>query len=353
MRGLLGTDPPDLTLESGSPSPPQGSIWHRFDTDLPIWPYFDAKSTSEEGRARRIRGWGPGGLCLINSSFPLKYHKYHPKRWKQAGSWSCLRHRSLERSYCSVKPTLTKSMFLQVKSPSWKAALDVPKPGCFKPGCLQFLRRSAILRSFALFCALLHPFTLFCALFLPFALFCALLRSFGPFCALLRPFAPFCALLFAVLICALLSAFACFCVRLRLERPHLATADRTVFSVASLWGWQKGGFQKGGFGGCSPGTKNRTRVHSDVPPERKPERGYVRMFPWTKTRTRVRSHVPPERKPERGYVRQNHPFKKPPFYLPVRFLGTIAATPPLLSVKKAYRSSKTGLGGYRRKSSSI
>ena len=27
-----------------------------------------------------------------------------------------------------------------------------------------------------------------------------------------------------------------------------------------------------------------------------------------KTRTRVRSHVPPERKPERGYVRQNHPF---------------------------------------------
>ena len=29
MRGLLGTDSPDLTLESASPSPPQGSIWHR------------------------------------------------------------------------------------------------------------------------------------------------------------------------------------------------------------------------------------------------------------------------------------------------------------------------------------
>ena len=34
-------------------------------------------------------------------------------------------------------------------------------------------------------------------------------------------------------------------------------------------------FQKGGFGGCSPRTKTGTRVHSDVPPERKSERGYV------------------------------------------------------------------------------
>ena len=31
----------------------------------------------------------------------------------------------------------------------------------------------------------------------------------------------------------------------------------------------------------------------------------------------VLADVPPERKPERGYVRQNHPFRKPPFYLPV------------------------------------
>ena len=46
---------------------------------------------------------------------------------------------------------------------------------------------------------------------------------------------------------------------------------------------------------------------ADVPPERKPERGYIRMFPGTKTGTRVRLHAPPpERKPERGYVRQNH-----------------------------------------------
>ena len=31
----------------------------------------------------------------------------------------------------------------------------------------------------------------------------------------------------------------------------------------------------------------------------------------------VSADVPPERKPERGYVRQNHPFTKPPSYLPV------------------------------------
>ena len=38
----------------------------------------------------------------------------------------------------------------------------------------------------------------------------------------------------------------------------------------------------------------------------------------------VSADVPPERKPERGYVRQNHPFTKPPFYLPVRVLGGIS-----------------------------
>ena len=34
----------------------------------------------------------------------------------------------------------------------------------------------------------------------------------------------------------------------------------------------------------------------------------------------VSADVPPERKPERGYVRQNHPFTKPPFYLPVTLI---------------------------------
>ena len=51
----------------------------------------------------------------------------------------------------------------------------VPKPGCFKPGCLQFLRRtSALWRSFVPFCSLLR--TCVCALLRSFALFCAHLR---------------------------------------------------------------------------------------------------------------------------------------------------------------------------------
>ena len=59
-------------------------------------------------------------------------------------------------------------------------------------------------------------------------------------------------------------------------------------------GTQKGGFQKGVFGGCSPGTKTGTRVRSDVPPQNeKPQQGYVRMFPGTKTGTRVHSPKPP------------------------------------------------------------
>ena len=33
-----------------------------------------------------------------------------------------------------------------------------------------------------------------------------------------------------------------------------------------FWCSQKGGFQKGGFGGCSPGTKTGTRVRSPKPP---------------------------------------------------------------------------------------
>ena len=54
-------------------------------------------------------------------------------------------------------------------------------------------------------------------------------------------------------------------------------------------------------------------VLADVLPERKLGRGYIRMFPRNETGTRVRSHVPPEQKPERGYICQNHPFTKRPF----------------------------------------
>ena len=72
-------------------------------------------------------------------------------------------------------------------------------------------------------------------------------------------------------------------------------------------------------------------ILADVPPERK-------------TGTRVRSHVPPERKPERGYIRQNHPFTKPPLYLPVTsehatLKNTVYKTPlVLLGAKIAYKT---------------
>ena len=54
-------------------------------------------------------------------------------------------------------------------------------------------------------------------------------------------------------------------------------------------------FKKGGYGGCSPGTKTGTRVHLDV-------------SPGTKTGTRGRSHVPLERNTG---TRAHSP--KPPF----------------------------------------
>ena len=49
-------------------------------------------------------------------------------------------------------------------------------------------------------------------------------------------------------------------------------AKTTLLETALLspsdpfWCWQKGGFQKGGFGGCSAGTKTGTRVRSPKPP---------------------------------------------------------------------------------------
>ena len=74
---------------------------------------------------------------------------------------------------------------------------------------------------------------------------------------------------------------------------HKTKTDRNGPFWPKIGGWQKGGFQKGGL--------------ADVPPERKPERGYIRMFsqnenrnegmfacsPRTKTGTRVHSPKPP------------------------------------------------------------
>ena len=102
--------------------------------------------------------------------------------------------------------------------------------------------------------------------------------------------------------------------------PHftIQTGINTI-----LGGSQKGGFQKGGFGRCSPGTKTGTRVRSPKPPFWKPPFYLpITLFGVDKrvvSKRVVSADVPPQRKPERGYVRQNHPFTKPPFYLPVKF----------------------------------
>ena len=68
VRGLLGTGPLEPTLESASPSPRQGSSWHRNRVKSGNRCRIDAKSTPQEGKARAIRGWGPGPECLIKPS---------------------------------------------------------------------------------------------------------------------------------------------------------------------------------------------------------------------------------------------------------------------------------------------
>ena len=61
--------------------------------------------------------------------------------------------------------------------------------------------------------------------------------------------------------------------------------SQSLSRLETLGGSQKVGFQKVGFGGCSPAPKKRClRVHSDVPRYQNPERGYMRMFPSTKNR---------------------------------------------------------------------
>ena len=88
-------------------------------------------------------------------------------------------------------------------------------------------------------------------------------------------------------------------------------------------GFAKGWFPKGWFWRMFPrNEKTGTRVHSPKPPFWKPS-FYLPMtlFGVDKrvvSKRVVSADVPPERKPERGHVRQNHPFRKPPFYLPVK-----------------------------------
>ena len=80
------------------------------------------------------------------------------------------------------------------------------------------------------------------------------------------------------------------------------------------------GLTKGWFWRMFPQNENRNE-------------GTFGCSPRTKTGTRVRSHVPPELKPERGYIRENHPFTKPPVCLPMIFIRLEFSLP--------YQTSKT------------
>ena len=125
---------------------------------------------------------------------------------------------------------------------------------------------------------------------------------------------------FCTFLCTLRDNMACT------KAQMLRRIVQKCATSAFIGGSQKGGFQKGGFGGCSPGTKTGTRVRSPKPPFWKPP-FYLPMtlFGVDKrvvSKRVVSADVPPERKPERGYVRQNHPFTKPPFYLPVILCNT-------------------------------
>ena len=76
VRGLSGTEPPDPTLESASPSPPQGRFGIESRVKSGNRCQIDAQSTPEEGRARqigereadsRVRSRGPVPNDLLSS----------------------------------------------------------------------------------------------------------------------------------------------------------------------------------------------------------------------------------------------------------------------------------------------
>ena len=98
--------------------------------------------------------------------------------------------------------------------------------------------------------------------------------------------------------------------------------------------------------GCSPGTKTGTRVHSDDPPERKPERGYIRMFPRNENRSEGM-----ERKIFETGTRAHSPkpplITKPPFGPPVNqkalHLVPLMPTQRTPQHQKTLRSSQLAL----------
>ena len=88
--------------------------------------------------------------------------------------------------------------------------------------------------------------------------------------------------------------YRCICICLSLS----------LFVSLFLWGLPKGWVSK-------------RVVLADVPPERKPERGYIQKFPRNENPERGYVACSPGTKTGTGVRSPKHPFMKPPFYLPV------------------------------------
>ena len=104
VRCLLGTGPPDPTLESASPSPPQGSIWHRFDID----------STLIRHR-NRVKS---GNRCRINVESMLNRCQIDPWGWEsevdsRVGSGGPVPNKPLTTQLQSSTPSCSKILVQQ------------------------------------------------------------------------------------------------------------------------------------------------------------------------------------------------------------------------------------------------
>ena len=84
VKGFLGTGPPDPTLESASPSPPQGLIWHRFNIDSTLSPHRNRVKSENRCRINvesmtlfrcQIDPWGREGEAdsMVGSGWPVPY----------------------------------------------------------------------------------------------------------------------------------------------------------------------------------------------------------------------------------------------------------------------------------------
>ena len=130
-------------------------------------------------------------------------------------------------------------------------------------------------------------------MFMPFFWFLRAMRAMRGKTLETVPFQPYCGCTKSFL--KVLSNYYC-------QATRAMRANRVVTAPLQPYFGKKGGFQKGGL--------------ADVPRERNPERGYIRMFPRNDNRNEGTLACSHGTKTERGYLRQNQPFTKPPFLSP-------------------------------------